>query len=145
MSSRQPNDSTCPTWVQDLHNFAGQLPTTEVEFITRHMHSKPLTTDVVLASTLHSVETYERKWFHQTLRKLDPLLSHIKSFSSSVDIFVQTNPRIACLIWGSLHLAITVWPLESRLFKRNSLDLHVYRFAASQWLFSQALVACVRN
>ena len=145
MPSRGSSDSICPTWAQDLHNFAGQLPAEEVAFLNRHIHSKPLTTDVLLASTLRSVETYERKWFHQTLRKLDPLLSHIKSFSSIVDIFVQTNPRIPCLIWGSLHLAITVWSLESRLVKGNSLDLHMYRFAAGQWLFSKALLACLRN
>jgi hypothetical protein len=145
MSSRVPSDSICPIWVQDLHNFVGQLPAAEVAFLNRHIHSKPLTTDVLLASTLRSVETYERKWFHQTLRKLDPLLSHIKSFSSIVDIFVQTNPRIPCLIWGSLHLAITVWPLKLRLTKRNSLDLHMYRFVAGQWLFSKGLLACLRN
>jgi hypothetical protein len=145
MSNRGPNDSICPTWVQDLHNFAGQLPEAEFAFLNQHMHSKPLTTDVLLASTLRSVETYERKWFHQTLRKLDPLLSHIKSFSSIVDIFVQNNPRIPCLIWGSLHLAITVSPLKSRLIERNSLGLRVYRFVAGQWLFSKVLLACLRN
>ena len=149
MSSRGPptgpRDSMCPTWVQDLHNFARQLPAAEVAFLNRHIHSRPLTTDVILASTLRSVETYERKWFHQTLRKLDPLLSHIKSFSSIADIFVQTNPRIPCLIWGSLHLAITVWSLESHLIKRTYLDLHMYRFVAGQWLFSKVLSACLRN
>jgi hypothetical protein len=63
---------------------------------------------MLLASTLPCVETYDRKWFQETLRKLDPLFLHIKSFSSVVDVFVQTNPAIPGLIWGSLHLAITV-------------------------------------
>jgi hypothetical protein len=108
-SSRSSSGSICPAWAQDLSQFAGKLPPADIALLDKHIHPKPLTTDVLLASTLRCVETYDRKEFQEILRKLNPLFSHIRSFSSVVDIFVQTNPMIPGLIWGSLHLAITVW------------------------------------
>jgi hypothetical protein len=107
-SGRSPNGSFCPSWAQELHYFEGKLSAADFALLDQHMHAKPLTTDVLLASTLSCVETYDRRWFQETLRKLDPLFDHIKSFSSIVDVFVQTNPAISGLIWGSVHLAITV-------------------------------------
>jgi hypothetical protein len=107
-SRTSSSGSICPAWAQDLHQIAEKLPPADVAFLHQHINSKPLTTDVLLASTLCYIETYDRKWFQGTLRKLDPLFSHIKSFSSIVDVFVQTNPAIPGLIWGSLHLAIMV-------------------------------------
>jgi hypothetical protein len=107
-SSTGSSGSICPAWAQDLHQIAEKLPPADLAFLHQHISSKPLTTDILLASTLCYIETYDRKWFHGILRKLDPLFSHIKSFSSIVDVFVQTNPTIPGLIWGSLHLAITV-------------------------------------
>ena len=104
---RNARSSLCPAWVQD-HHFEGKLSAADVALLDRHINAKPLTADMLLASALSFVETYDRKWFQETLRKLDPLFLHIKSFSSVVDVFVQTNPAIPGLIWGSLHLAITV-------------------------------------
>ncbi|OLE52846.1 MAG: hypothetical protein AUG51_16100 [Acidobacteria bacterium 13_1_20CM_3_53_8] len=100
--------STCPTWAQDINDFARQLPAADLALLDKHIRSEPLTTDMLLKSTWCCVETYKQKRFQRALRKLDPLFSHIKSFSSIVDVFVQTNPMIPGLIWGSLHLAITV-------------------------------------
>jgi hypothetical protein len=107
-SSRNSIGYIFPAWAQDLGHFDGKLSAADVALLDQHVHSKPLTTDVLLASTLCCIETYRRKWFQETLRKLNPLFSHVKSYSSIVDVFVQTNPTIPGLIWGSLHLAITV-------------------------------------
>lgn len=106
--TRNSSGYICPAWAQDLSHFDGKLSEADIALLDQHVNSKPLTTDVLLASTLCCIETYDRKWFQETLRRLEPLFSHVKSFSSVVDVFVQTNPTIPGLIWGSLHLAITV-------------------------------------
>ena len=102
------DDRTCSDRAVEVGSLTIELSSADKALLDQHIHSKPLTTDVLLASTLRFVETYNRSRFQETLRKLDPLFSHIKSFSSIVDVFVQTNPAISGLVWGSLHLAITV-------------------------------------
>jgi hypothetical protein len=93
---------------QLLREHATDLSFANSEFILKEAHSQPLTTESLLASTLRFVKKYDQKKLQMVFNRIDPVLSHIKSFSSIIDIYVQTNPAISGLIWGSLHLAIAV-------------------------------------
>jgi hypothetical protein len=42
------------------------------------------------------------------LAKTLPWLEHLKTFSDIIDTFVQTNPQISGLIWGSLKFVLQV-------------------------------------
>jgi hypothetical protein len=42
------------------------------------------------------------------LLQLAPFLGVMKSFGTIIDVFINSNPRVAAIIWGSLKLLVEV-------------------------------------
>lgn len=57
------------------------------------------------------------RWF----TKLEPIVAHLRTFSSAIGYFTQADPTISSLVWGSIKLVLDVSvlcspPPENRLF-----------------------------
>lgn len=73
-----------------------------------------------------SLEAKARKFGRSTtltriITKLNPALEYLKSFSCAINVMVQANPTISCLIWGSLTIVIEV--CNSSKYPSNCLSI----------------------
>ncbi|KAI1617986.1 hypothetical protein EDD37DRAFT_676913 [Exophiala viscosa] len=54
----------------------------------------------------------------RALKRIDPFLLNIKSFSSAIDTMVQANPNIAALCWGGIKIVLELSIRVTKAFER---------------------------
>jgi hypothetical protein len=96
------------SWTIALQSCLEQLTPAEQKVVLSEKHSRPFTSRYIIDTLNPAITHYEQRWFQKLMKKIDPFLTHIQSFSHAINIYVQSNPEISGLIWGSLYLFITV-------------------------------------
>lgn len=61
-----------------------------------------------------------RSNFPNLLARADPFITQIRSFSAIINTFIQSNPDISALVWGSLALVLEA----SSNLKLESMSSH---------------------
>ena len=85
-----------------------QLSTKDLRTLLDKRYSKPQTSSSLLEILQPLIEKYERTRIQQISRRLVPILSHIGSFAAIVNVYIQADPTVSSLIWGSVCLLISV-------------------------------------
>lgn len=52
--------------------------------------------------------------------RVQTVLDSVQSFSSIVETYVSSNPKIAAIVWGSVKLALLVSCISSHLLKNSN-------------------------
>ena len=95
-------------WVATFQQLQSSLPAEDKALLLDASHQKPFTSASILESINERLEQYKRHPFQRFIGKIEPVLSHIHSFTGIINTFVQTHPEISGLFWGSLPILITV-------------------------------------
>lgn len=53
-------------------------------------------------------QRYQKNGINERLNRLNPFLAKLKSFSDVVHIYIQANPHILALVWGSVSFILEV-------------------------------------
>lgn len=64
--------------------------------------------DAVMTFTAQLDATNRSRKGHSVASKVHAVLQSVRDFSSAVDTFIQSNPEIAALIWGSVKVTMMV-------------------------------------
>ena len=95
-------------WNETFQHVRSNLPAQDRSVLLSADYQKPFTSVEILKYMNASLDKYTQHGFQCFIGKIEPILSHIHSFAGIINVFVQTHPEIAGLIWGSLRLLITV-------------------------------------
>ena len=95
-------------WVATFQQLQSSLPAEDKALLLDANHQKPFTSANLLESINERLEKYKRHPFQRFIGRIEPVLSHIHSFTGIINTFVQTHPEISGLFWGSLRILITV-------------------------------------
>ncbi|KAF2437990.1 TPR-like protein [Karstenula rhodostoma CBS 690.94] len=61
---------------------------------------------------VNALQTYQLQktssGFTGLLMRLTPFITRMKTFADAIDVFIQSNPKIAALVWGGIRVLITV-------------------------------------
>lgn len=93
-------------WNKTFHGVCSKLPEKDKAWLLQSQ--KPFTSTQLFEDIRPHIQKYSQHGFQQFISAIDPILSHINSFTGIINVFVQTHPEISGLIWGSLYLLITV-------------------------------------
>jgi hypothetical protein len=61
-----------------------------------------------LASKVHESHKRRNKAKGSIAKTLEKISRKLQQYASVIDVFVQCNPHIACLIWGSIRVLLNV-------------------------------------
>jgi hypothetical protein len=78
------------------------------------------TSDDLVRIVAQMQTTNASKPLPRMLTRLAPFLSVMRSFSSVVDTFINSNPSIAALVWGSVKLLLEAGRSQGRPVQRGS-------------------------
>ena len=95
-------------WEETFHEVCSRIPAKDKEQFLNPQNQKPFTSTQLFEDIRPHVRSYTQHRFQKFISTIDPVLSHINSFAAIISSFVQTNPGVSGLIWGSLYLVITV-------------------------------------
>lgn len=102
------DSSTSHIWQRALDLYISRLPEKDQESVLRASQEGNLNRDNLeqILGPLRS--KYIKTNFNQVLKKINPTVEHILSFSTVVNVCLQSHPNPACLIWGSFALILEV-------------------------------------
>lgn len=66
------------------------------------------TVDDVVAELLRCDAEYKNRFIPKLLARLDSTFQQLSFFAKSISIYVQSNPEISALIWGSVCVLLEV-------------------------------------
>jgi hypothetical protein len=90
-------------WNEALKDFKSVLSQTQYQKLQTIGSFETLSKEI---STLDVA--YRKRLVPRVLRKLDPLFEQLKVLTQAISIFIQSNPEIAALVWGSLYTIVEV-------------------------------------
>ena len=93
-------------WNKSFHDVCSKLPERDKAWLLQNQ--KPFTSTQLFEYIRPRIRKYTQHGFQKFISAIDPIVSHINSFTGIINTFVQTHPEISGLIWGSLYLLITV-------------------------------------
>ena len=85
-----------------------QLPERDRHCIVSTKDDSALTVQSLEALWSPLIVQHKQGTVMKLLIRLGPVLQHIRSFATIVDIAVQSHPNAACLIWGGVRLILEV-------------------------------------
>lgn len=91
-----------------MTRYIQQLPDGDQQSIISTGDDSALTAQSLKNLMLPLIAKHKHGATMQLLIKLGPILQHIRSFATIVDVAVQSHPNLACLIWGSVRLILEV-------------------------------------
>ena len=95
-------------WHDAMTRYIQQLPDEDQQSIISTDDDSTLTAQSLQNLMLPLIAKHKHGTVMQLLIKLGPILQHIRSFATIVDVAVQSHPNLACLIWGSVRLILEV-------------------------------------
>jgi hypothetical protein len=64
--------------------------------------------DTLMRLTQTLRERYSKRKISAYLKRLNPFLAQIRSFSRIINTLVQSHPEVAAIVWGSLAFVLEV-------------------------------------
>jgi hypothetical protein len=62
----------------------------------------------MIEATQKQTAWYQKRRLPRLMSRLQPMIEVVRSFSGAIDMFVQANPSISALVWGSLKFVFEV-------------------------------------
>ena len=95
-------------WEKTFQDVCSKLPAKDKEWLLKSQNQKCFTSTQIFEDIKPWVQKYTQHGFQKFIVAIEPVLSHINSFTGIINTFIQSHPEISGLIWGVLHLLITV-------------------------------------
>ncbi|ENH69796.1 hypothetical protein FOC1_g10009296, partial [Fusarium oxysporum f. sp. cubense race 1] len=94
-------DTLHDAWASAVKAFQSTLSTEEYRKLEAIDCPEKLETELQ-----KSRDSYTSRRVPRLLKRLEPFLLQLNFFTQSINIFVQSKPEIAALVWGSLHVLL---------------------------------------
>ena len=95
-------------WHDAMTRYIRQLPDEDQQSIIATEDDSALTAQSLKTLMSPLIAKHKHGAVMQLLIRFGPILQHIRSFATIVDVAVQSHPNVACLIWGSVRLILEV-------------------------------------
>ena len=95
-------------WQQALGLYLSRLSRKDKDAILKKSRVTTLNQDNVEEILQPLRSKYTSSVFSRLLEKINPVVEHILSFSTVIQVSLQAHPNPACLIWGGLNLVLEV-------------------------------------
>ena len=118
-----PTISTSSVWHDAMTRYIKQLPDEDQRSIISTKDDSALTAQSVESLVSPLIAEYQHGRVMNMLIRFGPILQHIRSFATVVDVAVQSHPNVACLIWGAVRLILEV---NSQLSPAMSPNDHMF-------------------
>ena len=105
-----PLTSTSSVWHDAITRYITQLSDEDQQSIISTKDDSALTAQSIETIISPLMAKHKQGGVMKLLIKLGPILQHIRSFATIVDVAVQSHPNVACLIWGGVRLILEVNP-----------------------------------
>lgn len=100
--------STSSVWHDAITRYIKQLPNEDQQSIISTKDDSALTAQSIKNLVSPLIAKHKDGAVIKLLMKFGPILQHIRSFATVVDVAVQSHPNVACLIWGGVRLILEV-------------------------------------
>lgn len=114
------NISTSSVWHDAITRYIKKLPDDDQRSIISTKDDSALTAQSVETLISPLIAKHNNGRVMKMLIKFGPILQHIRSFATIVDVAVQSHPNVACLIWGGVRLILEVNPQLSLTMTPNN-------------------------
>lgn len=95
-------------WQTAMQRYITRLSTEEQHAITANTSTATLNQQT-LESIFEPIRNqYSCSHFYRCLNAVSPIVNHLRSFATVVEVFIQVYPNPASLIWGSVKLLLEV-------------------------------------
>jgi hypothetical protein len=94
-------------WNQALQNVREKLPTKDLKWLEDEQNQKAFTSTQILEAIQPFQKRYTNHPAQKFLARIDPIVSHIRSFAGSINAFTNTS-MAAGMVWGSIYLVLIV-------------------------------------
>lgn len=95
-------------WDQAFHKALQRIPTKDSEWLANKQHQKPFTSTEIVEAIRPFQEKYSEHPAQKFLARIDPIVSHIRSFTGAINTFTNSDPTGFGYVWGSIHLVLIV-------------------------------------
>jgi len=96
-------------WQEAIEKALDRLPEKDAKWLADENNRLPLTSTRIVEVIQAREGKYHKHPVQTLFAKIDPIISHVRSFAQVITTFVQSDPtRIAGLIWGSLYMVLRV-------------------------------------
>lgn len=99
-------------WDNTFHSICSKLPDKDRFLLLQNQ--RPFTSTQLYEEIRPRITKYTQHGFQRFIGAIDPIISHINSFTGIINSFVQSHPEISGLVWGSLYLLITVGTIPAK-------------------------------
>ncbi len=109
-------------WSQAYHKALRTLPAKDSEWLADRENQKAFTSTEICEAIRSHQEKYARYPAQRFLARIDPIVSHIRSFAGAINVFANANPMGAGIV-SNLHLGglwQIGWNLSSLAINRTS-------------------------
>jgi hypothetical protein len=95
-------------WGQALQGALCKLPVKDAQWLADGRNQKAFTSTEIFEAIRPFHDKYCKHPAQRLLARIDPIVSHIRSFAAAINSFANANPTGAGVVWGGIHLVLLV-------------------------------------
>lgn len=95
-------------WSQAYHKALHTLPAKDSEWLADRENQRAFTSIEICEAIRSYQEKHSRYPAQRFLARIDPIVSHIRSFAGAINVFANANPMGVGIVWGSIYLVLIV-------------------------------------
>lgn len=107
-------------WVAALERYLASLKPKEIQKIEAVTSQQSL-----LERAKELQKRYGERRITRRLEQVDPFLKTLHSFSEVVKIFLQSNPTVSALVWGSIYFVLEVGVMSRALLRPAAFGVNL--------------------
>ncbi|KAL9012804.1 MAG: hypothetical protein Q9173_002455 [Seirophora scorigena] len=101
-------DGSDGLWAQALQKALDDLPAKESRWLSDERNRAPFTSTQITEAVRPFQEKYSNRPVQRFIAKIDPILSHVRSFAGILGVFANANPVGAGITWRCIYLVLVV-------------------------------------
>lgn len=107
-TGRPEADDDHDLWAQALRKALTDLPAKDSRWLAEKQNRTPFTSTQII----HAIRPFQEKYSNHPVQKffakIDPIISHVRSFAGVISVFANANPIGAGITWGCIYLVLVV-------------------------------------
>ena len=100
-------------WDQAFQKALRKLPAKDSEWLADEQNQKAFSSTQIIEAIQPFLEKYSNHPVQRFLAQIDPIVTHVRSFTDAIHTFTYANPTGARMVWGCVYLVLMVRTLIS--------------------------------
>ncbi|KAF1963705.1 hypothetical protein CC80DRAFT_588059 [Byssothecium circinans] len=141
--SHTTRDTEDELWCATVQRVSDKLAPKDAAWLMDKNNRTPLTSTKLVEVIQSQEGKYSQHPVQTLFARIEPIVSHIRSFAQVITVFTQTDPTgTAGLIWGSLYMVLRLacrnqQALEMIIYVLSDISMQLGLFAKWQRMFPQ--------